>query len=106
MKYIGDGLSLLHLALYLLAAYRYAALLLPREDTLTRTAAAVSLALFAQMWLPALLSFALGFTLLTQLLGLALFLLPLPFLRKKQSPVLKTDKKTLRLHLFLSLIHI
>ena len=100
MKYIGDGLSFLHLALYLLAAYRYAALLLPREDTLTRTAAAVSLALFAQMWLPALLSFALGFTLLSQLLGLALFLLPLPFLRKKQSPVLKTDKKTLRLHLF------
>ena len=100
MKFIGDAVSLLYLSLFLLAALRYAALLLPREDGLTRTAAGVSLALFAQMWLPALFSFALGFTLASQLLGLALFLLPLPFLRKKHGPAAKVGRRTFRLHLF------
>ena len=64
VKFIGDAVSLLYFSLFLLAGLRYAALFLPQEDGLTRCAAGVSLALFAQMWLSALFSFALGFTLL------------------------------------------
>ena len=99
MKFIGDAVSLLYFSLFLLAGLRYAALFLPQEDGLTRCAAGVSLALFAQMWLSALFSFALGFTLLSQLLGLALFLLPLPFLRKRRVPTRRADMRALRLHL-------
>lgn len=76
MQFLGNVLSVLYLAAYLAAGLRYAWLLLPREDNLTRAAAGASLALFAQMWLPALFSFLLGFTLLSQVLGLALFVLP------------------------------
>lgn len=56
-------------------------------------AAGASLALFAQMWLPALFSFLLGFTLLSQVLGLALFVLPCalpPVFRRRPRPFART----------------
>lgn len=57
MQFLGNVLSVLYLAAYLAAGLRYAWLLLPREDNLTRAAARrQALALFAQMWLPALFS--------------------------------------------------
>ena len=48
MTMLGNALSLLYLAAFLAAGLRYAALLLPKEDDLTRAAAGASLALFAQ----------------------------------------------------------
>ena len=99
MQLLGNICALFYLALFVLAGLRYAAALLPREDGLTRIAAGVSLALFAQMWLPALFSFIMGFTLLTQVLGLALFVAPSFFLRARPACV-PTDRRLLRLHGF------
>ena len=100
MQFLGNALSVLYLAAFLAAGLRYASLLLPREDRLVRAAAGASLALFAQMWLPALFSFLLGFALLSQLLALAVFLIPCflpPLLRRKPAP-LRADACTVRLH--------
>ena len=99
MQVLWDICAVLYLAAYLLAGVRYASLLLPREGRLVRISAGISLGLFAQMWLPALFSFVMGFALPSQLLGLTAFLLPLWFLRKKRSePTDKEDALTLRLH--------
>lgn len=102
MQFLGNVLSVLYLAAYLAAGLRYAWLLLPREDNLTRAAAGASLALFAQMWLPALFSFLLGFTLLGQVLGLALFVLPcaLPPVFRRRPASLRTDARSAKLHAF------
>ena len=102
MQFLGNVLSVLYLAAYLAAGLRYAWLLLPREDNLTRAAAGASLALFAQMWLPALFSFLLGFTLLSQVLGLALFVLPcaLPPVFRRRPASLRTDARSAKLHAF------
>ena len=43
MQFLGNVLSVLYLAAYLAAGLRYAWLLLPREDNLTRAAAGASL---------------------------------------------------------------
>lgn len=99
MQLLGNVSAVLVLALFLLAGVRYAAMLLPREDGLTRIAAGVSLALFAQMWLPALFSFLFGFTLLSQVLGLALFVIPVFFLRVRTARLV-SDRLTVRLHWF------
>ena len=99
MQVLWDICAVLYLAAYLLAGVRYASLLLPREGRLVRISAGISLGLFVQMWLPALFSFAMGFALPSQLLGLTAFLLPLWFLRKKRPvPTDKEDALTLRLH--------
>lgn len=91
MQSLGAVLSIFYLGLYLVSALRYAIILLPKEDGLVQTAAGTSLALFAQMWLPSLFSFFMGFTQLSNALGLALFVAPLILLRKKnvrRAPIL------------------
>ena len=99
MQVLWDICAVLYLAAYLLAGVRYSSLLLPREGRLVRISTGISLGLFAQMWLPALFSFVMGFALPSQLLGLTAFLLPLWFLRKKRSePTDKEDALALRLH--------
>jgi hypothetical protein len=75
-----------YLILFLFAGARYARLLLPRESASVRLAMGATLALFAQMWLPALFSFFLGFAPLSQMLALALFAAPAFFLKKKPAP--------------------
>lgn len=54
------------------------------------------------MWLPALFSFLLGFTLLSQVLGLALFVLPcaLPPVFRRRPASLRTDARSAKLHAF------
>lgn len=100
MTMLGNALSLLYLAAFLAAGLRYAALLLPKEDDLTRAAAGASLALFAQMWLPALFSFALSFSLLSQWLSLLVFVLPLflPPLFRRRPAQIKADPRSRKLH--------
>ncbi len=95
---VGALISIAYIALFILASLRYAALLLPRENTLVRGAFGVTLALFAQMWLPALLAFLMNFTYLAQLLALGIYLAPLFFLRKKRVPTVFADPLTIRLH--------
>lgn len=102
MQVWGNLCAIAYLALFLLAGVRYARLLLPREAGLVRLSMGVSLALFGQMWLPALFSFLLGFTLLSQLLALGLFVAPALFLRGKSARVC-LDARAERLHFFLVL---
>ena len=82
MTLLGNAASTAYLVLFILCAVRYAALLAPRENRMVHISLGVTLALFAQMWLPALLAFAFEFTAWVQIAALVLFALPLRSLTK------------------------
>lgn len=100
MHLIGNLASSAYLMLFILIGIRYAAYLLPRENTLVRAAFGVTLALFAQMWLPALLAFVFSFVLWVQIAALAIFALPLLFLRKIKTETVRCDALSAKLHFF------
>ena len=100
MQFLGNTASAAYLLFFILIGIRYAACLLPRENRLVRVAFGVTLALFAQMWLPALLAFLFSFTLWVQIASLVLFAFPLIFLRKTKPESHPCDKLSVKLHFF------
>jgi len=100
MNLPGNMASAAYLVLFILIGTRYAALLLPRENAMVHTAFGVTLALFAQMWLPACLAFVFSFVWWVQLAALLLFALPLLFLRKRKVETVPCDRLSVKLHFF------
>lgn len=73
---MGAVLSILYLLSFLFAGLVYACALLPRLERLPRTMLGLAAGLFFLIWLPALVSFLLGFCPAAQWIALALCLLP------------------------------
>lgn len=82
---MGEVFTSLALTVFLLAGYVYAAVFFPRLAGLHKLMLGLTLGLTLLLWLPALCSFMLGFTLLSQLVALILAALPaaLLMLRKQ-----------------------
>ncbi len=96
----GNLFALAYLAAFLFSGEIYARTLFKRESRLVRSTMGMALAVFALQWLPALFSFVLGFKLLSQILALAVFVLPALILlpQAKNCVLEKEDKRTFLLH--------
>lgn len=70
--FFGNIISVVYLVAFLASGYFVAFNVFPREGRLLHLTLGTAIGLLMLMWLPALLSFALGFTLLSQLLALAI----------------------------------
>ena len=97
---LGNFYALLYLAAFIYAGGVYARLLFKKETRLEAETLGLALATFALMWLPALVSFVLGFTLLSQLIALALFAVPalVLFPKARKVQLQKDEKRTFILH--------